>query len=246
MDVPSALDFELIAYNVRCMRMAHSQTQADLAKLAGVDKTTIHRLETGAKVRPRTLVKICAVLGEPVSFLNSVLPYGTPQHPRATFVHRNAALNWFAMGDRRKRIPEDNQTRIQREEERLRLGRQGLVTSFQAYTFAMPNGPGMSISEIYGQSVIGPNETYEDCVVHCARGELLFRSTRETIHLLEGDGIGFSAEEAATIEPAQAIGPNDYPPLMWFITANRKGHVPIAFRGTQRRRTRRSGSKLLR
>lgn len=242
MDAESPPDLELLAYNVRCIRMAHNQTQAELAVAAGVDKATIHRIERGKRVHRRTMQKVALVLGGSVEFLNSVLPYGMPESERKRFVHRKEDLTWYTMGDRRKRIPEDSQERIQSLKERRRLGRQGLVASFQAYTFAMPKGPGMSVSEVFGVSYVGPNETYEDCIVFCARGELLFRSGEESIVLREGDGIGFGADETATVEPAHPV--EGEPPIMWFITANRRGHVPIPFNGAARSRTRHQRSKV--
>jgi len=233
-----SLDYELIAFNVRCMRMAHSQTQAELASAAGVDTSTIHRLESGARVHPRTLRKVCAALGESVSFVSSVLPYGTPARGRRVFVHRRQELAWFASQDRRKQTPADSQARIQHEEERLRLGRQGLVASFQAYSFAMPNGPGVSNIEIFERVSCGRNETYENCIAFCMRGALRFQIAGEITELQEGDGIGFSADEEAWMEPLKPVGPEECAPLVWFIAANRKGHVPIEFNKIRRQRTR--------
>ena len=233
-----SLDYSLIAYNVRCMRMAHNLTQSELATLAAVDKATVHRVEAGKRAHLRTLEKIGVALREPVSFLNSVLPYGRPEGVRELFVHRHEELTWFAIGDRRRHVPTDSQSRIQSQEERLRLGQLGLVPWFQAYTFAMPNGPGMSCSEIYAPVDFGPNETYEDCIAFCVRGELLFTVREETRLLSPGDGIGYRAEEPASTRPATPVLPGDLPPLLWFITANRKGHVPIEFSRPKRMRTR--------
>jgi transcriptional regulator with XRE-family HTH domain len=234
----SALDLGLVAFNVRCLRMARNMTQAELASKARIDVSTLHRLETGRKVHRNTIQKIAVALGESISFLNSVLPYGLPTSKRELFVHRHEDLNWYSSGDRRKRIPADHQDRIQREEERLRLGRLGLVQSFQAYMIAMPRSPGMSQVEVFDRVFVGPNPTYDTFVIACIRGKVIFRMGDQQVSLSESDSIGFSADEEATIEPASPIGLSDLPPLVWAISANRRGHVPIEFQDRKRVRTR--------
>jgi len=238
MKTEAPLDLVLIAFNVRCLRMAHAQTQAELATVAGVDKATVHRLECGHRVHRRSLEKICGGLGESVDFVNSVLPYGLPEDRRKLFIHRQAENNWFASGDRRTRIPADSQARVQQPEERLRLGRQGLVRSFQAYMVVMPNSPGTSQFEIFERSWVSPNPTYEDAILLILRGEVIFRAADQVVLLGLGDSIGYSTDEEATVEPVHAIGPSDLPPLLLAITANRRGHVPIEFKDRKRMRTR--------
>jgi transcriptional regulator with XRE-family HTH domain len=239
----SRLDFGLIAHNIRCIRMAQSLTQADLAERAGLDKATVHRLESGKRIHLRSLEKISEVFRETVEFFNSVLPYGLPDQTQQIFVHRRADLNWFAGADKRKKVPADSQKRIQDQSERLRLGRAGLVAWFQAYTFAMPNSPGMSLSEIYGEVQWGPNATYRDSVTYCLRGEVIVTVADQTFCLGEGDGIGHSTSLTISIRPARSIGPNELPPLVAYITANRTGHVPIEFHDRKRMRTRHSSKR---
>lgn len=236
--VDEPLDMELIAFNVRCLRMARNKTQAELAADAKMDVSTLHRLETGRKVHRNSVQKIADALGEPMSFLNSVLPYGLPASKRELFIHRHEDLNWFASGDRRKRVPIDHQARIQREEERLRLGRLGLVRSFQAYMIVMPRSPGMAHIEVFERIFVGPNPTYDTFVIACMRGQVTFRMGDQVVALSEGDSVGFSADEEATVEPTNPIGPTDRAPLVWAISANRRGHVPIEFQDRKRVRTR--------
>jgi len=238
------LDLPLIAFNVRCLRMARNMTQAELAAQAKIDVSTLHRLESGHGVHRNSIQKIANALGESVPFLNSVLPYGLPSSKRELFVHRHEELNWFASGDRRKRVPADHQARIQREEERLRLGKLGLVRSFQAYMVVMPRSPGMSQIEVFEQIFVGPNPTYDSFVIACIRGQVIFRMGDQEVTLSAGDSVGFSADEEATVEPLDPIGPSGLPPLVWAISANRRGHVPIEFQDRKRVRTRHRRTKL--
>jgi len=232
------LDIALIAFNVRCLRMARNRTQAELAADAKLDVSTLHRLESGRKVHRNSIQKVAEAFGESVSFLNSVLPYGLPTSQRELFVHRQEDLNWFASGDSRKRVPADHQARIQREEERLRLGRLGLVRSFQAYMVVMPRSPGMSQIEVFARISVGPNPTYDTFVIACVRGQVVFRMGDQEVALSAGDSVGYSADEEATVEPSAPIGLSDLPPLVWAISANRRGHVPIEFQDRKRVRTR--------
>lgn len=239
----SPLDMGLIAFNVRCLRMARNKTQAELAKEAKIDVSTLHLLESCRKVHRNTIQKVAGALGETVSFLNSVLPYGLPSSSRELFVHRREDVQWYASVDRRKRVPVDNQERIQREEERLRLGRLGLVASFQAYMVVMPRSPGMSQVEIFERVQVGLNPTYDTFVIACMSGGVIFRMGDQVVTLSQGESVGFSADEDATIEPVSPIGLSDYPPLIWAISANRRGHVPIEFQSRMRVRTRHPRSK---
>jgi len=237
------LDLSLIAFNVRCLRMARNKTQAELAAEAKIDVSTLHLLETGRKVHRNSTRKVAEALGESLHFLNSVLPYGLPSSKRDLFVHRHEELNWFASVDRRKRVPADHQERIQREEERLRLGRLGLVASFQAYMVVMPRSPGMSKVEVFERIEVGLNPTYDTFVIACMRGSVIFRMGDQAVELSEGDSVGFSADEDATVEPVSPVGLSDFPPIVWAISANRRGHVPIEFQDRKRVRTRHSRTK---
>ncbi len=237
------LDTALIAFNVRCLRMARNKTQAELAAEAKINVSTLHLLESERKVHRNSILKVADALGATLSFLNSVLPYGFASSRRELFVHRREDLNWYAGGDSRKRVPTDHQSRIQREEERLRLGRLGLVQSFQAYTVVMPLSTGMSQIEVFGQISVGANPTYDTFVIVCQRGQVIFRMGEQDVTLSEGDSVGFSADEDALIEPAHPIGPTDLPPLLLAIGANRRGHVPIDYQNRKRVRTRHRKAK---
>lgn len=232
------LDATLVAFNVRCLRMARNKTQAELAADANINVSTLHRLETGRKVHRNSIEKVASALGESLSFLSSVLPYGLPSSKRELFVHRRQDLNWFASGDRRKKAPADHQSRIQREEERLRLGRLGLVKSFQAYMVVMPRSPGISQIEVFERIFVGPNPTYDTFVIACMRGQVTFRMGDQSVLLSEGDSVGFSADEEATVEPEPPLAPADRPPLVWAISSNRRGHVPIEYQAQKRVRIR--------
>jgi len=236
------LDYALIGFNIRCLRMARNFTQAELAEMAAVDKATIYRLERGLKVHYRTLQKIAKGFGETVPFINSVLPYGLPGASRRILVHRTGDHAWFSSADTRKRIPEDSQRLIQDDRERFRLGALGLIASFQAYMVVMPNGPAVAQVEVFARCSVGPNPSYKDCILVCMRGAAIFRSGSEAITLLPGDSVGYPTDEEATVEPAGPLDPSLGAPLIWAITANRRGHVPIAFTGRKRMRTRHNRS----
>lgn len=222
--------------------MAHNRTQAQLAEEAGVNTSTVHRLESGHRIHPRNLEEICTALSQTVEFVSSVLPYGAPETVRSLFVHRNSDLDWYASGDRRKRIPTDNHRQIQRDGERLRLGKLGFARSFQAYMLVMPNGPSMSRIEIFEQVNVAPNPAYKDCILVCAQGRIIFRAQDQAIELSQGDSIGFSTDQEATIEPMESIDATGFPPVVMVVTANRRGTVPLEYQNRKRARTRHKAS----
>ena len=53
-----SLDFALVGHNIRFNRMALNKTQAQLADLAGVSRSTVRRIESGSPVHVRNLEKL--------------------------------------------------------------------------------------------------------------------------------------------------------------------------------------------
>jgi transcriptional regulator with XRE-family HTH domain len=232
------LDFALISHNVRCNRMAQNKTQAELAALADVSRSTLRRLESRSPIHLRNLEKICAALGRSVEVISAAMPYGEWTNQDAVYVRRKAALIWHTSGDRRRKKPEDNERLLQSSEERLRLARLGMVSFFEAFTVSLPYGPSGSIREVCTRLELAPNDTYAECILYCLRGDALVRVGEADFSIAEGDSIGFSMQGAASIEPARPIDANGFPPVVLFLLANRLGHVPVMFNHAKRRRIR--------
>jgi transcriptional regulator with XRE-family HTH domain len=239
MDGKETYDYPLIGFNIRCSRMARNKTQAEIAEAASVDRSTVRRIEAGRRVNIRSIEKICAALGRPVALINSLMPYGTPGQDRITHVHRREEISWFAIGDTRKTVAKNNQALLQTQSERLRIARLGKADMFEAYMVTLPYGPSVSRAEICGVVSLSPHETYHSCLIVCLRGELVFRVGEDAFTIREGDSFGFDTQHPATLEPASAIGKTDFPPEVFFVMGNRKGHVPVEFKQTKRRRIRR-------
>jgi len=141
----------------------------------------------------------------------------------------------------RKGIPKDNQKLLQSEPERARLAKLGLVSMFEAYAVTMPYGPSISYAEICDVVSLGRHETYRTCILVGLRGETVFRMDGVAVRIGEWESVGFDTEREATLEPAIPRESSSFPPLVLFVMGNRRGHVPIEFNETKRKRIRRLG-----
>jgi transcriptional regulator with XRE-family HTH domain len=64
---------------LRILRQRHGLSQDDLARVAGVTRTTVIRLEAGVVPHPSTVTKLAAVLGVDAVWLGREL--GSTRHP---------------------------------------------------------------------------------------------------------------------------------------------------------------------
>lgn len=218
------LDWPKIAENIRLMRQLLHVTQTELATRAGVDRTSVQRLERGNSIRASTLRKICLGLGVNYGEISRLrLAYGPPAD-QSCVRHRPEDVVWHTLTDKRTRIPEDSKERIQDSAERRRLGSLGLVGRFRTYlNFIMMDGPGVFFMEIYGRQDdyrhTDAGSVYEDWIMYCIRGNVLLWQGETSELLSEGSAIGFRSGFRFALE---AAGAQETPPQVMFIGANRR------------------------
>lgn len=218
------LDWPKIAENIRLMRRLLHVTQAELAAKAGVDRTSVQRLERGRSIRASTLRKICLGLGVNYGEISRLrLSYGPPLDQSCVW-HRSQDAVWHTLTDKRTRVPEDSKVRIQDPAERRRLGSLGLVGRFRTYlNFIMIDGPGVFFMEVYGRQDdwrhTDPGSVYEDWIMYCLRGDVLLWQGESSELLTEGSAIGFRSGFRFSLE---AASDSEIPPQVMFIGANRR------------------------
>jgi len=220
-------DWEQISRNVRLMRRLLKTTQFELAERAQVQRSSIQRLESGLSVRVSTLRKVCK--GLQVNFdeiAGMRRPFG-PDDQSGCVAHHPERQTWYRQGDRRPRIPEDNESRIQAESERFRLGSLGLVPRFRSYLdFVLIDGPGVFFVEVYDRyedwHETGEEGVYKDWILYCLSGSVRLLTETDSQVLSSGGAIGFRSGFRFSLEPlAPAKTPEEVPKLM-FIGANRR------------------------
>jgi transcriptional regulator with XRE-family HTH domain len=223
------IDRDLFAHNIQTIRMFTGLTQTELAAKAGISRDTVYQVEHGRCVRLSTLKRICEAISVDFTMTCTVKQtFRFKPSERAYMIHLPEQTVWYEWGDRRRNIPADNLLRIQDCHERSRLGRAGLVPVFISTTsFIMPEGPGNVYLEIYGYYESGINAaSYKDGVLHCLRGEVLITIEGETLHLCEGSMVGYNNYIQFGMQPVRPVGPDELPPLLLWIGANRVGRVP--------------------
>jgi transcriptional regulator with XRE-family HTH domain len=221
------MDWEVIGRGIHQLRVLRGESQEKLARLAGLGVSTIYNAEQGKAIGRRSLLKICAVFEIPIEELLR------PKQVRLTpesggVVHRYAASVWVVAADRRTTVPPDDFARIQSAEERLRLGRLGLVTTFCTTTsFIMPHGPGLIFVELFHRFEGAVNEgLYRECTVRCEQGRLRICIAGEAIELAPGDVVGYYAKDMEWAEPAEPVGPTGFPVVFTWTGAVRTGGPP--------------------
>lgn len=228
-------DWDLAARQVRGLRMIQGYSQDDLAQRSGLAPKTVYRLERGMPTSRRSLVKICEALEVFPEQLCAV-PLQSQVTKPVYGVHRREENVWIILGpDLRVKVPQDNFERTQRREERLRLGRQGLVAAFAAtMSFMMPDGPGILTIEMY-RRVEGPlNSTlYRECVLSCTRGRVRVGVGDDVIELDEGEALGYRSTDLRWMEPLAPVE-DGLPTMLTWTGAVRVGNLPGDFRKGER------------
>jgi len=221
------MDWQAIGEGIRRLRSLRGESQERLARLAGVGVSTVYHAERGKPIRQGSLLKICAVFDVP--FEELLRPKQVALSPDVgVVVHRNAANIWIVAVDLRKNVPADDFTRIQNAEERLRLGRLGMVAAFcTTPSFIMPNGPGLTFVELFHRFEGGVNEgLYRECTIRCDQGGLRLCITGKVIELEVGDLVAYFAKDMEWAEPITPTGPTGLPVLFTWSGAVRIGSPP--------------------
>lgn len=219
------LDAKLVGENVRITRMMLHVSQEELALLSGLGLRTVRRIENGIPTSRSTLNKVCKGLDvtlhqltvSPTNVVGSQMEYG---------VHRRAENVWYYPNTvARPKIPSDEAERIQNPDERIRLGKLGLVPMFAcSSSFIMPEGPGVLQMELFGRlEEVFNAEVYRMAVVYCLRGHLEVSLRQGDIALGEGDILGYETNDMRWMQPAAG---QELPVAILWIGAIRVGSIP--------------------
>lgn len=196
-ETEQSLSFDrlLVARNLKGTRKLQGLSQTVVAQRAGVDLSSVHRVEKGCRTHLKTLKKIA--LGLNVTFEDMLLDKSRPDVSHPFAIHRASRAKWFAAEDRRTRLPEGHLESYQNPAERERLGTLGFVPFFKCPPLVIPpNGPGVVLLEFY-DIVPGPYnaEFYEDGALYLLRGKAAGTVGGEDFELEEGDWISFKTKD---------------------------------------------------
>jgi len=230
-------DWRRIGRNVRQARIIRGRSQEDFAAHSRVSVTTLYQVERGQAISQRSLLKICAALGEsPGSIrtrdriiLNSDLD---------CLVFRAAECLWTVELEVRAKVPEDDLRRIQDPRERLRLGRLGLVIAFfSTPNFIMPEGPGVVFIELYRRFADDFNSIiYRDCLLTCTQGRARVMVGETVVEMEEGDVMGARSKDYRWMEPIDPVGADGHPVILTWMGGVRVGSSPGDKRRARRRK----------
>lgn len=95
-DLIETLGPGVVGDRIRRLRIQQSQSIRDLARLAGLSKTSIVRLEAGQSVRPKTILRTLNALSIHVERLIDL----SDDEVRPLVVHRRSDDRWLDMADR--------------------------------------------------------------------------------------------------------------------------------------------------
>jgi len=192
------------------MRTTMKISLRQLAKMAGVDKMTIMRIEKGLHCPSR---RVREALGHALTISPDIMT--KPRVSVQTCSVRRAADCWWHVNEAKPDVPID-ESRIQGERERQRLCHLGFVSGFQLLSNAPSVGAGITqicLLEIWRRrETPSSHQGFEIC--HVLRGEVRLYVGDETHELYEGDGAIFVSSLPQDYEPLHPLGPNDQPCLL--------------------------------
>lgn len=201
-----------VARNIRYMRELRGWTQAELARRAGVSRTTVRRLEEGQPFWRPTLERVAGAFKITVTEIYRTTRFRSVLGEELGLVkHTRSRDYWHVRSDKRTSVPADNELLIQNLRERQRLGKLGFVPVFiTGLDFHLPQGPGICRLEVYGkvENVAMPQFSVNSFFVLTGLVVVSFQGSTEMLG--PGDVIAVEGEEPVGIEPYQAY--SDGPP----------------------------------
>ena len=194
-----------IGRNIRFMREIRSWTQSELARRAGVSRTTIRRVEEGMPCWNLTLDRLASVFNIPAYEFCITNRFANVLNEETDYVvHHSEQYFWHARGDRRNTIPEDNESAIQNPAERQRLGQLGFVPMFKSWLeFLLPVGPGILRMELYGQHEQRFMPQYSAISLFVLSGNILITIAGKPEQLAPGDAIAFDSLKSVLLQPLE-------------------------------------------
>jgi transcriptional regulator with XRE-family HTH domain len=212
-----------IGHHVKRAREGQGLSQTELAQRSGVNISSVFRVEKGKAIRLATVRRIAKGLDIVADTILRSREF--PPESAGLLVHRVSKATWYAEQDRRARIPGDHFESYQDAAERRRIGRLGFVSWFGCPpTAIMKNGPGIVLLEIHGLGLDAFNhQFYKDAVIYALRGSVSVTAKSETVHLNEGDWVGFKSSDLESIAPREGQENQPSAPQVLWIGANRFG-----------------------
>lgn len=238
------IDWPQVGRNVRQARIIRGHSQEDFARKAGLSVSTLYHVEQGLAINYRSFLKICSAFETSVDSLTRRHQNVLTENDDFLALRREDQL-WTVEVESRSRVPEDDLSRIQQPEERLRLGRLGLVNVFFCTTnFIMPEGPGFVLLELYRRLTDPFNSIiYRDCLLTSLQGTARLHIGESITELRPGDVIGYRSRDMVWMEPAEPIGNNGLPVILTWTGAVRVGSPPLEDYSNKRVRKRKKNEE---
>lgn len=220
----SPRDWSLLGANVRALRKSLGWTLDTLAERSKVSLTTLKRIESGQPCSFRTQERLAKAfstalgsLWEPRLFSRERVSVFRPEDSRWRFPNSEEAANWALNEDKRQIDPDA----IQNEDERLRLGRNGLAEGFaRIFRRQFPTGYlGVVFYECYARQGIDFPPHVDAICLYGARGTLIVYLDEEPYALREGDVLVLDSSLKVELAPEQPVGPAELPPMSFSVFA---------------------------
>ncbi|HVT14083.1 MAG TPA: helix-turn-helix domain-containing protein [Fimbriimonadaceae bacterium] len=207
-----AVDWASLANKLRTARMQHGLTHRELAKLSGVNRGTLMRMEQGHPCYMSTLEKVASALyltadalAHPALALTG--PFSIQAKSKELIRYRPSAKFGH-------RLPEYSQDQLRDSAERTRIGGLGLVSCFEwVPDIALPGGKlRATLLELHGETPAAHHNGEE--LVHAVRGSSQVRLGHDTIVIHEGETATFWPDVTHSYMPAEPVAPGQRPPLL--------------------------------
>lgn len=210
------VDAKIIGARVQRFRLDRQLSQEDLARGAGISRTTLQKLEAGTAVRHETLKKIAAYVREMEwDFTQSIEDWDKPYRVYAPEEH-----TWLVTFNTPKstRLYEDGAP-VTDAEEKNRLGRLGFVSAFsERISCDLREGKlRAAIAEIYGDAAKGPFRHPEEEFVYCIRGEVRVTVGSDEIDLQAGQAMTFWSTQSHSYSLPTPLREGDAPALILMV-----------------------------
>lgn len=204
----------LFGENVRAERKLQGWSIRSLAAASGTCADTIFRIEHGGPSTMRCRQKVCDALQ--ASYRRLVM--ASEEGGAGYAIHRRENDYWSVhYEDRPYRVPEDEEGRIQKPNERDRLGRLGFVRHFvRMLNCRLPHGKLVAgVLELYGEGTKS-NYLAGEVLVFVLFGNVRVVYGEESFELTVGESATIEcAREDFCFEPASSPSPR--PPTLLYV-----------------------------
>ncbi len=214
-EVNAGFDAEAFGHSLRLLRQRQELSIRDLATKAGVDKSTVSRVEQGKPSRFSVREKLCRALGTWPDWLEATASEVGPCYS----IHRRSAEEWVLVGgEKRFGRHRAKEPSFADGKERSRLGSLGFAQRFYARLFCNPPDRSLSagVMELFHED--NPPSAHEGTeFVYCQRGAIKVSFPDCFFVLAEGEAATFDARVPHTYSPAEPLQNPKEPPLLLYV-----------------------------